>query len=138
MIRGDRRTGVFMYVCLGGNDGKCGGSWRNVSGREGAVPSSSESSRSGEGERDAGGWITVLAFTRLISRRNISFAMDRWENAIATHYASSSLTASPRYRVRSRADRIHRMLSGGPARLPRRGWRGSRIHAPVETAAVRL
>ena len=75
MMSRDQRTGVFMYVCFGGNDGKCGGSWRNVSGTDGVVPSSSESSRSGEGDRDAGGWVIVLAFTLLIPRRSISLVI---------------------------------------------------------------
>lgn len=56
------RTGVFIYVCFGGREGKCGGSCRSVTGIDGVVASSSDSSRSGEGERDGGGRRIMLAF----------------------------------------------------------------------------
>lgn len=48
-------AGVCKYVCFGGRLGKQGGRLRSVAGIIAVVPSSSEPSSSGDGERERGG-----------------------------------------------------------------------------------
>jgi hypothetical protein len=52
---GYKHTGVCKYVCFGGKLGKPGGRLRSVAGISAVVPSSSEGSSLGDGERERGG-----------------------------------------------------------------------------------